>query len=90
MLADTKYEKTKKDAEFLVPLVPDEQYAPSERESKTITSVMTRFTDMKSARTRIDIDWQTWQRIIESKFYPYSDGRTRFDWCKHLKAQALN
>ena len=32
---------------------------------------------MQSARTRIDADWQIWERIIESKFYPYSDGRTR-------------
>jgi len=77
MLADTQYKQAKKDADFLVPLIPNSSYSPSEKEAKTITNVMTRFTDMKSARTRIDIDWQTWQRIIESKFYPYSDGRTR-------------
>lgn len=77
MLADIKYKEAKKNADFLVPLVPDNHYAPSVNESKTITNVLTRFSDMRSARTRIDIDWQTWQRIIESKFYPYSDGRTR-------------
>jgi len=76
-LAETTYEKTNKEEDFLKPLVPDNTYEVSEKDSKTITSIMDRFMSMKSARTRVDTDWQLWIKISESKFYPYADGRTR-------------
>lgn len=77
MLAETKYEKTNKTADFLSPLIPQKTYTPWEEEGKILKNVLQRFTDMRSARTRVDQDWQLWQRIAESKFYPYADGRTR-------------
>lgn len=76
-LAKTDYSGTDKKAEFLEQLVPEKQYEPSDADGKVVSKILQRFTDMRSARKRIDNDWQTWQKIIESKFYPYADGRTR-------------
>lgn len=76
-LADTQYTSTKKDADFLKPLKPKAGYQISPEDKTVLTKVMQRFTDMKSARTRVDTDWQTWIKIAESKFYAYADGRTR-------------
>lgn len=76
-LADITYDTTKEASPFLEKLVPDKSYSASKEEWEIIKKVIDRFTDMKSARSRIDIDWQIWQLIIESKFYPYSDWRTR-------------
>ena len=76
-LAKTTYDSTNEEATFLEPLKPEKGYNPDVSEKKLITNVMKRFNEMKSARTRVDTDWQLWQKIMESKFYPYSDGRTR-------------
>jgi hypothetical protein len=72
-IADTTYSLTNKNSNFLEPLKPKTGYIISTEDSKTLTNVIKRFTEMKSARTRIDIDWQIWQQIAESKFYPYKD-----------------
>lgn len=76
-LADTTYTATNETIDFLEELKPDTDYQPTQEESKIITKVLKRFTDMKSARTRVDTDWQLWIKISESKFYPYADWRTR-------------
>jgi len=76
-LAETTYKKTDEKANFLEPLKPKTWYDPSKKDKKTISNIMKRFADMKWARSRIDIDWQTWIEISESKFYPYADWRTR-------------
>jgi hypothetical protein len=76
-LAQIEYTNTNKEESFLKPLKPDMGYVPSSSEKETITNVLKRFMDMKSARTRIDTDWQLWKKISESKYYPYADGRTR-------------
>lgn len=76
-LADVSYEPTSKKAPFLEPMKPKAGYQPPADEKNRITKILQRFTEMKSARSRIDTDWQIWQKIIESKFYPYADGRTR-------------
>lgn len=75
-LAETTYKPTKEVVELNEPLTPKTDYTPNEEDSKVISSVMKRFTDMRSARKRIDADWPIFQRIIESKFYSYKDGRT--------------
>lgn len=77
-LADTIYEQTTETVDITKPFEPKEVgYVPSEEESSLLTFVLQRFADMKSARSKIDQDWQLWQKIGESKFYPYADGRTR-------------
>ncbi len=76
-LALINYKDTKEDSNFLDPIKPETWYQISEKDKKTLTNVMKRFQDMKSARNRIDIDWKIWQQIIEWKYYPYSDWRTR-------------
>lgn len=76
-IASTTYEPTKLNPPFAEPMKPKMGYRISNEEKKTLEFVLKRFTDMKSARSRIDLDWQTWIRIAESKFYPYADGRTR-------------
>ncbi len=76
-LADTKYESTKEEVQMLEPLAPKGDFSISEKDKKTLNDVMNRYQQMRGARTRIDVDWQIWQKIIEGKYYPYSDGRTR-------------
>lgn len=56
---------------------PDAGYSPDQREQELLKHVLDRFAAMKSARSRIDVDWQLWTKIVESKFYPYADGRAR-------------
>lgn len=75
-LAQTTYEPTSQKGEF-VKMEPKTGYAPSERESALLKHVLQRLQDMRSNRSKIDVDWQLWIKIMESKFYPYADGRAR-------------
>lgn len=75
-LAEKTYSKTDKVADLQVKLTPKWKYNPSEDERKTISYVLGRWNDMKWARSRVDNEWRIYQKIIEWKYYRYSDGRT--------------
>jgi len=75
--AKTTYESTKQEVKPFEQLIPTKTYNPSQEESDIIKGVLWRFNDMKSARSMISKDWMTWQTIIEAKYMPYADGRTR-------------
>ncbi len=77
MIAGTTYTYTDEKNPFLQVMNPSPDYTPGVEDAKIINKVMNRFMQMKSARARIDTDWQIWQTISESKFFPYADGRTR-------------
>ena len=76
-LATTTYESTDKDNILSSDLNPKGTFKANSKEQELIAQVLKRFSAMKSARSRIDTDWSTWQKIIESKYYRYPDGRTR-------------
>lgn len=76
-LAEITYSKTNENSDFLKPLQPKTDYVVSEKDKKILKNVLDRFNAMGSARSIIDMDWQTWQKILEGKFYPYADWRTR-------------
>lgn len=51
-------------------------YVPSKDEKTKIEYVLRRFSDMESARTIVDKDWDIYQTMIDAVFTPYPDGRS--------------
>lgn len=76
-LANTNYKPSKEEISMLEPLKPKGDWQISDKDKKTLADVLKRYSDMRGARSRIDVDWQIWQTLIEAKYYPYADGRTR-------------
>ena len=63
--------------EFLEELKPDTWYNMTVDEKDIFDKIMKRFEAMKWQRKKIDVDWATWEKIAESKWYPYKDWRAR-------------
>lgn len=76
-LAEITYSNTDKNNTLFKDFKPEVWYEISEKDKNILNWVLKRFQDMRSFRTRIDTDWQLFQLISESKFYPYADWRTR-------------
>ena len=76
-LAEITYKSTNEKNDIFEDFKPKTGYQISDEDKKILTWVLNRYTKMKSFRTRIDVDWKIWETILESKFYPYSDWRTR-------------
>ena len=51
-------------------------YKPSKDEMTKIGYVADRFIDMQQARTIVDKDWDTYQRMVEALYEPYPDERS--------------
>lgn len=49
----------------------------TDEEKKTLTTVISRYDRMRSARTIVDNWWYLAQKQFEAQFVPYADGRAR-------------
>lgn len=52
------------------------EYKPSLVDKKKISMIKDRLEDMRSARTVVDKDWDTYQKMIDARYEPYLDERS--------------